>query len=160
MDLKQQLGDYAPLTRDDWTQRERENLLVVVGFLQTLRSMDFDRLEAEYGDHPYVQHNVTMETGVAGVANEGRKTASRFPDFAIEAKRVFVDGDYVIIQSHMTAKVAHRGNDRAGMNVMDVWQVSDGKIVEHWDTIQPLDFVGRLFSLILGGAVRNSNGVF
>lgn len=154
------LGDYERFVKPHWSADELENLKVVTGFLQTLRSKDFDSLLSEYGDHPYVQHNIGMETGVEGVAKEGRKAVKQFPEFSIEAKHVYVDGEFVIIHSHMTAKATHRGNDSKGLNVIDIWKVSDGKIVEHWDSIQPIDFGVRLFSLFTGGTVKNSNGRF
>ncbi|GAB5407181.1 MAG: hypothetical protein Aurels2KO_54120 [Aureliella sp.] len=154
------LGYYGEFAKDHWTQDERDNFAVVAGFLTVLRAMDFDRLLSEYGDHPYVQHNVTMHDGVKGVAKAGQKATKWFPEFAIDTKRIFVDGNFVVVHSHMIAKTAHRDNDRRGQNVLDVWQVTDGKIVEHWDSIQPLDFLGRLFNLLTGGIVKNDNGVF
>lgn len=154
------LGDYEGFVRPSWTSEERENLGVVARFLLGIRAHEFDRVLADYSDHPYVQHNLSMKNGVDGVVEEGRKISKRFPEFSIEAKHVYADGDFVIIHSHMTAKASHRGNDRKGLNVFDTWKVVDGKIVEHWDSIQPLDFIGRLFSLLTGGKVRNSNGAF
>lgn len=60
----------------------------------------------------------------------------------------------------MTAKAVHRGKDNMGLNVIDIWKVVDGKIVEHWDSIQPIDFSVRLLSLFTEVAVKNNNGRF
>lgn len=152
------LGDYAQFVKPHWSSDEVGNLTVVANFLLTLRSKDFDRLLAEYGDHPYVQHNIAMKDGVMGVVVEGRKAAKLFPEFSIEPKRVYVDDDCVVIHSHMTTKSAHRGKDGKGLNVIDVWRVRGGKIAEHWDAIQPLDLQARLFALFFGAAVMNRNG--
>lgn len=160
MKRKNGLGDYECFVMPHWSANELENLKIIVGFLQTLRAKEFETLLCEYTDHPYVQHNIGMETGVVGVVKEGRKALNKFPEFAIEAKHVYVDGDFVIIHSHMTAKEKHRGNDNKGLNVIDIWKVSQGKIVEHWDSIQPIDFGVRLFSTFTGGSVRNNNGRF
>jgi hypothetical protein len=46
------------------------------------------------------------------------------------------------------------------MNIIDKWRLEDGRIVEHWDSIQALDFSMRLYSLFNGGDIANSNGVF
>ncbi len=46
------------------------------------------------------------------------------------------------------------------MNIIDTWRIEDGRIVEHWDSIQALDFSMRVYSLISGGDIANSNGVF
>ena len=154
------LGDYERFLKPHWSADEVENLKVVAGFLRLLRSKDFDRLLSEYGDHPYVQHNIGMEDGVPGVAKEGRKAAKHFPEFSIDPMHVYVDGASVVIHSHMTTKPSHRDNVGKGLNVIDIWKVSDGKIVEHWDSIQPLDFGARLLSLFTGATVRNRNGRF
>ncbi|PTS91688.1 polyketide cyclase [Pedobacter sp. HMWF019] len=160
MKNKNKLDGYEHLVKPHWSADELNNLKIVTGFLQTLRSLEFDSLLTEYGSHPYIQHNIGMENGVQGVVKEGRKALKQFPEFSIEAKHVYVDGEFVIIHSHMTAKAAHHGIDSRGLNVIDIWKVSDGKIVEHWDSIQPLDFGGRLFSLFTGGTVKNGNGRF
>lgn len=46
------------------------------------------------------------------------------------------------------------------MNIIDTWRIEDGRIVEHWDSIQALDFSMRVYSLISGGDIANENGVF
>lgn len=155
-----EFGEYEKFIKPHWTKEELENFRVVVLFLKTLRAKEFDRLLSDYSSHPYVQHNVGMLEGIPGVVKEGQKAVKQFPDFFIDTKHVYVDGDFVIIHSHMTAKKSHRGNDSKGFNVIDVWKVIEGKIVEHWDSIQPIDFGVRLYALLTGGNVKNLNGRF
>ena len=57
-------------------------------------------------------------------------------------------------------KSADRGNDKKGWNIVDMWKLEDGKIVEHWDSIQSLDLMMRIYSAYAGGQIRNGNGVF
>lgn len=160
MNRENGFGDYKRFIKQHWTKEELENLEVVVGFLQTLRAKEFDHLLSDYGSHPYVQHNIGMENGIVGVVKEGQKAVKQFPDFFIDTKQVYLDNEFVIIHSHMTAKKSHRGNDNKGFNVIDVWKVSDGLITEHWDSIQPIDFGVRLYALFTGGNVKNSNSRF
>jgi len=65
-----------------------------------------------------------------------------------------------VFHSHATLDREHRGNDEKGMNIIDTWKIQDGKIVEHWDSIQALDGFMRFYAWISGGDIRNSNGVF
>ena len=56
------------------------------------------------------------------------------PDAHGEIKRVFADGDYVILHSHW-----HGLSDKPrGEAVVDIFRWEDGKVVEHWDVIQPV----------------------
>ena len=56
------------------------------------------------------------------------------PDARGEIKRVFADGDYVILHS-----LWHSLTDSPrGEAVVDIYRLEDGKLVEHWDVIQPI----------------------
>ena len=51
-----------------------------------------------------------------------------------EIRRVFTDGDYVILHSQW-----HGLSDSPrGEAVVDIQRLKDGKVVEHWDVIQPI----------------------
>lgn len=150
MDNKNNFGEYSNFIKPHWTKEELEKFEVVVGFLQVLKAKDYARLYSEYGDHPYVQHNPTMENGVEGVLKEAKGIAAQLPDFFIDTKHVYLDGDFVIIQAHFAPLKKHRDDDTKGINAIDIWKVVDGKIVEHWDALQPLDGLER----------KNSNGIF
>ena len=66
----------------------------------------------------------------------------------------------MIIHSHATLKAAHRGDESQGFNIVDTWRLEDGRLVEHWDAVQGLSFSMRIYSLLVGGKIRNTNGVF
>ncbi len=56
------------------------------------------------------------------------------PDAHGEIKRVFADRDYVMLHSHW-----HGLSDSPrGEAVVDIYRSEDGKVVEHWDVIQPI----------------------
>ena len=56
------------------------------------------------------------------------------PDARCEIKRVFADGDYVILHSHW-----HGLSDNPrGEAVVDIFRLEGGKVFEHWDVIQPI----------------------
>lgn len=50
-----------------------------------------------------------------------------------EIVRSAADGDLVWLHVHAT-----NGADDRGEAVIDIFRVKDGKIVEHWDVIQPV----------------------
>lgn len=87
----------------------------------------FDRYVAE----PYYQHNTQLPNGIAA-AKALFALFLQSPYFNVSVKRVVADGDMVAIHSHYTL-----ANDR-GLAVVDFFRVLNGKIVEHWDVIQPV----------------------
>ena len=63
-----------------------------------------------------------------------RKIVAWLTDARCEIKRVFADGDYVIIHSHW-----HGLSDNPrGEAVVDIFRLKGGKVHEHWDVIQPI----------------------
>jgi predicted SnoaL-like aldol condensation-catalyzing enzyme len=50
-----------------------------------------------------------------------------------EVKRIFADGDFVIVHMH-----AKREPDEAGLAIVDFFRLAAGKIVEHWEVRQPV----------------------
>jgi predicted SnoaL-like aldol condensation-catalyzing enzyme len=51
----------------------------------------------------------------------------------LEIKRVVTDADYAVVHYHMIPP-----GDEHGLAVIDVWRLVDGRIVEHWDVVQPV----------------------
>jgi len=148
-------------TKAHWSAQDRENVALTLGFVQKLMNAhDLESVAKLQANAPYVQHNRNMEDGVEGVSAYFRKLTKQFPEFAYEVKKVYVDGDCVTLHSHATVNKHHRGNERKGFNIIDTWRIEDGRLVEHWDAIQPLDNFMRFYYWLSGGAIRNSNGVF
>jgi len=82
-----------------------------------------------YAGSPYRQHNPLIEDRMEGL----RKVVTWLTDARHEIKRVFADGDYVIIHSHW-----HDLSDNPrGEAVVDIFRLEGGKVLEHWDVIQP-----------------------
>ncbi|BDU39835.1 nuclear transport factor 2 family protein [Vibrio nigripulchritudo] len=153
--------DKNKFKRDYWTEKENSNAELIMDFVQNImNNHDFEYVKSKYDNSNYVQHNRGIPDKMMGVIEYVKKFAGRFPEFSYDVKSVYVDGDYVTLHSHATIKKSHRGNDKKGMNIVDTWRINGSDIEEHWDAIQPLDTFMRFYTLVAGGAVRNSNGVF
>ena len=81
----------------------------------------------------YTQHNPQVSDGVDGAIKGLGGFLQAFPKLRMEIKRVFVDGDYVILHVH---GVFNPGEP--GVAIVDVFRLDKGKVVEHWDVIQPV----------------------
>lgn len=149
------------LLKPHWSDDDVAKVKTVLNFVQSLMNEhDFTKISTQYQHAPYKQHNRNMADNIGGVIETLTQLVKHSPEFSYDVKRVFVDGEQVIVHSHATLKAAHRGNDTKGMNIIDTWRVVDGKLVEHWDAVQALDISMRIYSLLTGGKIKNTNGVF
>ena len=87
-----------------------------------------------YGGVPYRQHNPLIEDGADGLRKFVAGMKANRPDAHGEIKRAFADGDYVILHSHWHGL----SNSPRGEAVVDIYRCESGKVVEHWDVIQPI----------------------
>ena|SRR5437899_1746184 len=120
------------------------NKRTVLAFYETaLNRSDFDEAAAHFGPQ-YLQHNPMIKDGIDGFRSFLKDLKAQFPDLRSEIKRVFADGDFVILHVH-----ARRKPDELGLAIVDIFRLEHGKIVEHWDVRQPLTETSA-----------NTNGIF
>ena len=107
------------------------NKKVVVDFYEkALNQKDFDAAAKYFGPR-YTQHNPTGADGPQGLKNLVTFLKEKFPQSHNEIKRVIAEGDLVVLHVHSVREPGTRG--RA---IVDIFEVENGKIVEHWDVIQ------------------------
>ena len=153
--------EFDTLAQPHWSDSERSNAALALRFVQLLMNdHDFEAVRKEFGTGPYTQHNRSMRDGIPGVIEAVEQIVKRFPEYGYDVKSIIASGDRVVFQSHATMRESHRGNDRKGFNIFDTWKVKDAALVEHWDSLEPIDLPMRLYFALTGGRVRNSNGVF
>jgi len=78
---------------------------------------------------PYIQHNPLFPNGLDGIMDY-IKQAGRIP---CEVKRIAIDGDLAFVQVRY---LNWGGQETAGVDIFRF--DADGKIVEHWDVLQPV----------------------
>jgi predicted SnoaL-like aldol condensation-catalyzing enzyme len=103
-------------------------------YKQALLEGDVENAFRAYAGPTYRQHNPLIQDGMEGVRKFVAWMMANHPDAHGEIKRVFADGDYVILHS-----LWHGLTDSPrGEAVVDIYRLEDGKLVEHWDVIQPI----------------------
>lgn len=88
---------------------------------------------AKYIGTNYRQHNPDAPDGPQGVIKYASAYIKANPYLYLEFKRIIAEADLVVVHSHLKANPTDRGNA-----VVDIFRVEDGKLVEHWDVIQPV----------------------
>jgi predicted SnoaL-like aldol condensation-catalyzing enzyme len=99
---------------------------------KALNQKDFDAAAKYFGPH-YIQHNPGAPDGIEGFKAFIALRKETFPNAKSEIKRAFADGDYVILHVHAVREPGERGNA-----IVDIFRLENGKIVEHWDVVQPV----------------------
>ena len=97
-----------------------------------LNQKDFDAASKYLGSR-YIQHNPNAADGPAGLKDYIAFLKDKFPSNRSEIKRIFADGDYVIVHDHAVREPGTRG-----LAIVNIYKLETGKVIEHWDVIQPV----------------------
>ena len=117
----------------DHTEAEAANLKAALEFYDlALNKRDFAAARHYVGPH-YIQHNPAVFDGYEAFAAFINLMTAEHPRFRIDTVRSFVDGDFVILHGR-----SYNGPTLNGEALVDIFRFENGKIVEHWDVIQPL----------------------
>ncbi|WP_315704360.1 MULTISPECIES: ester cyclase [unclassified Bradyrhizobium] len=112
-------------------QEERNKAVVLDFYEQGLNRKDFAAASKYLGS--YVQHNPNAEDGPEGFRKFIEFLKAKYPQSHSEITKVLVDGDFVILRVHAIREPGTRGNA-----IVDIFRLKDGKIEEHWDSVQPI----------------------
>jgi len=113
-------------------QLEQNKRAVLDFYDKGLNQKDFEAASRYFGDR-YVQHNPNAADGPAGFKGFVQFLKDKFPQSRSEVKRAFAEGDYVIVHVHAVREPGTRGSA-----IVDIFKLENGKIVEHWDVVQPI----------------------
>jgi predicted SnoaL-like aldol condensation-catalyzing enzyme len=121
-----------PALAADAKQMEENKKTVAAFYDAALNQKDFDAASKYLGNR-YTQHNPTAADGPEGLKAFIAFLKDKFPNNRSEIKRIFADGDYVIVHVHAVREPGTRGNA-----IIDIFKLENGKVVEHWDVVQPI----------------------
>jgi len=114
------------------TRTPESNKAVVRDFydLAFNRRQPADAVAKHVGNY-YRQHNPGAADGSEAFVEFVSAFTDAYPGLNVEFKRFVAEDDVVAVHSNFVREP----NDR-GLAVMDLFRLEDGKVVEHWDTIQ------------------------
>lgn len=95
-------------------------------FDKIINKKDIDGALSYLGDH-YIQHHPQVADGHEGLKQAIQLLRDKFPQARSEIKRIFAEGDHVILHAHLTKEPNSRGSA-----LVDIFRLEQGKIVEHW----------------------------
>lgn len=127
----------------DAAQLEQNKKTVTAFYDAALNKKDFDAASKYLGSQ-YRQHNPGAKDGPEGLKGFIGFLKDKFPNNKSEIKRIFADGDFVIVHVNAVREPGTRG-----LAIVDIFRLDNGKVVEHWDVVQPVP-----------ETAQNDNGMF
>jgi predicted SnoaL-like aldol condensation-catalyzing enzyme len=97
-----------------------------------INKKDFAAAEKYIGPR-YIQHNPSAADGKEGLKKFVDYLRTSLPQYHSDIKRSIAEGDYVVL--HVYNKPAPESRGQA---VVDIFRLKNGKVVEHWDVVQPI----------------------
>ena len=105
--------------------------VVTAAMTELMIEKDLGAIDRHFAE-PYVQHNQSVPTGLEALKGLAGAVIAGNPAFKYEMVRVFADGDIGI------AHGIYEGFGETPLVAFDIFRVADGRIVEHWDNLQPV----------------------
>ena len=103
---------------------------VLAMYREVLIAMDSTAVD-RYIAPDYIQHSSLAEPGVPALKAFLDRVRAESPDARQTIHRSFVDGDHVVVHTHV-----ERWPGDPGLAVVDIFRCAGDMIVEHWDVIQ------------------------
>ena len=124
------------------------NKAIVADFVATiLMKGDMSKINQfiDNADNAYIQHNPAIADGLSGLGKAlGELAAANMPMVVSKNHKILGEGNFVLSISEGTFMNQH-------VAFYDLFRLSNGKIVEHWDTIETIPAQSEW---------QNSNGKF
>lgn len=110
------------------------NKQVVLDFYKKVIGERNASLIENYISTHYIQHSPQLPGGIEGLktAIVQLATMPTAPQTGSPIKLVLADGDFVVLLLEITLQ-------NAKLQVIDIFRLEDGMIIEHWDAIQALE---------------------
>lgn len=115
------------------TTLDRNKQTVIDFITQSFNDKQPTAAVAKYVGATYIQHDPQSADGAEAFIQMATGFASHFPQLHIDVKRVIAEDD--LVAAHILITMAPESPGMAGV---EIYRLQEGKIVEHWNVLQPI----------------------
>ena len=87
----------------------------------------------QYIQLPYRQHSPEVVDGPDGFVDFISEMQKKHPKLKVVISKALADDDLVALHAHLT-----REPNDPGLAIAELFRLKNGKIIEHWDVVQPV----------------------
>jgi predicted ester cyclase len=130
-------------------QEEEINKAIIVAFTEAFNDRNYTAIE-QYVAENITEHRAGVQSGRNSTIGFLQSLASAFPDFQTSIDHMVAEGDRVVVFT--TTNGTHQGEfifapgvppsgREISFKTADMYRISNGQLVEHWDVIEILDML-------------------
>lgn len=130
-------------------QEEESNKAIIVAFTEAFNDRNYTAIE-QYVAENITEHRPGVQSGRNSTIEFLQSLATAFPDFQTSIDHMVAEGDRVIVFT--TTNGTHQGEfifapgvppsgKQISFKTADMYHISNGQLVEHWDVIEILDML-------------------
>lgn len=133
-------------------QEEENNKAIIIAFTNASNDRNYTAIE-QYTAENIIEHRPGVMSGRNSTIQFLQSLATAFPDFHTNIDHVIAEGDRVIVFT--TTNGTHQGEfifapgvppsgKQVSFKTADMYRISNGQMVEHWDVIEILDLMAQI----------------
>ena len=123
----------TPVNASSASADTARNRLIMNDFMQLFCKKKVRQAFEAYVSPDYIQHNPYIASGRDSAITELESHFAAQPASICEVHHLIVDGEMAAV--HVLDK---KTPEDPGIAIIDIFKLRDGKIVEHWDVVQPV----------------------
>jgi steroid delta-isomerase-like uncharacterized protein len=148
-------------SQEDAQEEENNNKAIIIAFTNASNDRNYTAIE-QYVAEDIIEHRPGVMSGRNSTIQFLQSIATAFPDFHTNIDHIMAEGDRVIVFT--TTNGTHQGEfifapgvppsgKQVSFKTADMYRISNGQMVEHWDVIEILDLMAQIGAVTFNPAV-------
>lgn len=134
------------------SSQEENNKAIIIAFTNASNDRNYTAIE-QYIAENIIEHRPSVQSGRNSTIQFLQSLANAFPDFHTNIDHIVAEGDRVVVFT--TTNGTHEGEfvfapgipptgKQLSFKTADMYRISNGQLVEHWDVIEILDLMTQI----------------